>query len=226
MINYGQGLSGWLSQDSSPPQNLNRACTSSSGRSSGKNSFAPSSNTTSRVPGMVFFSHSAHFTSNKMSAVPHTTNVGVYMPPKISVEKNSVNEQRGWTDSLVVVIYLTERCTDPVEALRGALAGFLSRAKEPEIRRIVLTDAHSVVGWEKWREIEERHGLGLLKMALTRISESGRIAPAMIDVYANIVLASMIEIAFMISRSEDSEAEIQRGTLAMNQLLERLLQLS
>jgi hypothetical protein len=34
----------------------------------------------------------------------------------------------------------------------------------------------------------------------------------------------MIEIAFMISHAEDSEAEIQRGTLAMNQLLERLLQ--
>ncbi len=34
----------------------------------------------------------------------------------------------------------------------------------------------------------------------------------------------MIEIAFMISRAEESEAEIQRGTLAMNQLLERLLQ--
>ena len=87
-----------------------------------------------------------------------------------------------------------------------------------------MTDAHSVVGWQKWREIEERYGLGLVKMALRRISESGRIAPTMIDVYAHIILAALIEIAFMISRSEDSEAEIQRGTLAMNQLLERLLQ--
>ncbi len=114
--------------------------------------------------------------------------------------------------------------SDPVEALRVALGGFLRRASEPEIRRIVLTDAHSVVGWEKWREIEERYGLGLLKAALRRISESGRVPPSMVDVYTHIILASMIEIAFMISRSEDSDAEIERGTLAMNQLLERLLQ--
>jgi AcrR family transcriptional regulator len=113
---------------------------------------------------------------------------------------------------------------DPVEALRTALGSFLRRARDQEIRSIVLTDAHSVVGWQKWREIEERYGLGLLKTALARISESGRIAPAMVDVYAHIILASMIEIAFMISRSEDSAAEIERGTLAMNQLLERLLQ--
>jgi len=114
--------------------------------------------------------------------------------------------------------------TDPVEALRAALGGFLRRASEPEVRSIVLTDAHSVVGWQKWREIEERYGLGLLKMALARISESGHISSSMVDIYAHIILASMIEIAFMISRAEDSEAEIDRGTLAMNQLLERLLQ--
>ncbi len=114
--------------------------------------------------------------------------------------------------------------SDPVDALRGALIGFLRRASEPEIRSIVLRDAHSVVGWEKWRDIEERYGLGLLKASLRRISESGRVSSSMIDVYAHILLASMIEIAFMISRSEDSYAEIERGTLAMKQLLDRLLQ--
>jgi len=114
--------------------------------------------------------------------------------------------------------------SDPVEALRAALTVFLLRAREPEVRSVVLTDAHSVVGWQKWREIEERYGLGLLRTALKRISDSGRIAASMVDVYAHIILASSIEIAFMISRAEDAEAEIQRGMLAMNQLLERLLQ--
>jgi AcrR family transcriptional regulator len=113
--------------------------------------------------------------------------------------------------------------SDPVEALGFALTGFLRRASEPEIRSIVLTDAHSVVGWEKWREIEARYGLGLLKTALGRIAESGRISPSMVEVYAHMILASMIEVAFMISRSEDPDAEMERGTRAMKQLLERLL---
>jgi AcrR family transcriptional regulator len=47
--------------------------------------------------------------------------------------------------------------TDPLEALRVAFAAFLELAREPEVRQIVLIDAHSVVGWQKWREIEERH---------------------------------------------------------------------
>src|SRR5262249_29675840 len=56
--------------------------------------------------------------------------------------------------------------TDPVEALCQAFDRFLGMASEAEVRQIVLTDAHSVLGWQKWREIEERYGLGRLKQAL------------------------------------------------------------
>ncbi|HEY6329126.1 MAG TPA: TetR/AcrR family transcriptional regulator, partial [Blastocatellia bacterium] len=55
--------------------------------------------------------------------------------------------------------------TDPVEGLRAACDAFLQLACDPEVRQIILIDAHSVVGWEKWREIEERHGFGRLKQA-------------------------------------------------------------
>ena len=46
---------------------------------------------------------------------------------------------------------------DPVEALGAAFDGFLDMASESQVRQIVLTDAHSVLGWQKWREIEDRH---------------------------------------------------------------------
>lgn len=53
--------------------------------------------------------------------------------------------------------------TDPVEALGAAFDCFLDMASETEVRQIVLTAAHSVVGWQKWREIEDRHGFGRLR---------------------------------------------------------------
>ena len=113
--------------------------------------------------------------------------------------------------------------TDPVEALSAAFDSFLDMASETEVRQIVLTDAHSVLGWQKWREIEERHGFGRLKQALKFIAAAGRIREEMADVFAHILLASLLEVAFVVARSPDPQAAVRTGRKAMKQLLERLL---
>lgn len=113
--------------------------------------------------------------------------------------------------------------TGPVEALGAAFDSFLDMASETEVRQIVLTDAHSVVGWQKWREIEDRHGLGRLKQALKYIAAAGRMREDMIDVFAHILLASLLEVAFMVARSSDPQAAAATGRKAMKELLERLL---
>src|SRR5215472_11351903 len=112
---------------------------------------------------------------------------------------------------------------DPVEALGRAFDNFLDLASEAEVRQIVLTDAHSVVGWQKWRDIEERHGLGRLKQALRTIAASGRLREEMIDVFAHTLLASLIEVAFLVSRSPDPAAAANTGRKAMREILGRLL---
>lgn len=90
--------------------------------------------------------------------------------------------------------------TDLVEALRRGSDSFLGMACEAEVRQIVLTDAHSVLGWQKWREIEGRYGLGRIKLALQASAATGRIREEMVDVYAHILLASLIEVAFLTAR--------------------------
>jgi AcrR family transcriptional regulator len=113
--------------------------------------------------------------------------------------------------------------TNPVEALAIAFGRFLDMASEPEVRQIVLTDAHSAVGWQKWREIEERHGFGRVKQALKFIAAAGGIRDEMVDVFAHILLASLLELAFVVARSSDPEAAAKTGRQAMKQLLEQLL---
>ena len=113
--------------------------------------------------------------------------------------------------------------TDPVEALRLAFDSFLDMACEAEVRQIVLTDAHSVLGWQKWREIEDRYGLGRLKMALKMVAAGGRIREEMVDIYAHILLASLIEVAFLTARSADPVAAAGEGRRAMRELLDRLV---
>lgn len=111
---------------------------------------------------------------------------------------------------------------DPVEALRLAFRSFLDMAREPEVRQIILTDAHSVLGWQKWREIEDRYGLGRLKQALKVIAAMGRIGQDKVDVYAHILLATLIEVAFLVARSPEPTAAINTGRAALDELLERL----
>jgi len=65
--------------------------------------------------------------------------------------------------------------------------------------------------------------LGRLKQALKAIADTGRIRHDMVDVFAHILLASLIEVAFLVARSPDPEAAAKTGRRAMKEFLERLL---
>jgi AcrR family transcriptional regulator len=112
---------------------------------------------------------------------------------------------------------------DPAEALHAAFDAFLDLACDQEVRQIVLIDAHSVVGWQKWREIEERHGFGRLKAGLKVIARAGRMREDMVDIFAHMLLATLIEVAFLIARAPDPQVAARTGRSAMNELLDRLL---
>ena len=60
----------------------------------------------------------------------------------------------------------TAALSSAAEGLRTGCEVFLDLVQENAVRQIVLIDAPSVLGWEKWREIDERYGFGLLKTAL------------------------------------------------------------
>ncbi len=117
---------------------------------------------------------------------------------------------------------------DPIQGLRAAFASFLAAASTPEVRQIILIDAHSVLGWQKWREIEARYGFGLLKEGLRRAAHAGQLgpetlSPETLDLYAHMLLASLIEVAFLIARSPDPARETEQGTAALSRLIDRLL---
>src|SRR5882757_11481098 len=51
----------------------------------------------------------------------------------------------------------------PVAALRAGSLAWIRLAGDPVVRRILLIDAPSVLGWERWREYDEKHVLGAMK---------------------------------------------------------------
>lgn len=113
--------------------------------------------------------------------------------------------------------------TDPVMALRSGCLAWIQLAGDPVVRRIVLIDAPSVVGWHRWREIENRYGLGLLKAALQNVAEAGRFPVERVDMFAHMLLASMNEVALLIAKAEGDAKTITEGETAVADLLRRLL---
>ena len=105
----------------------------------------------------------------------------------------------------------------PAKALRTGCLAWLALAHDPTVRQVVLIDAPSVVGWDAWREIDNRYVLGLLKTALSRATEWER--ADMVDMSAHMLLAMLIEVALLIARSKESATSIQTAQEAVEQFL-------
>jgi AcrR family transcriptional regulator len=88
------------------------------------------------------------------------------------------------------------------ERLDQALAGFLDASLEPEVRRILLIDGPAVLGWEKWREVEARHGLGALKLMLDEGNAEGSLDVADTDAMSHLLLSVIDEAALFIAHAK------------------------
>jgi AcrR family transcriptional regulator len=96
--------------------------------------------------------------------------------------------------------------TDPWEQQRLATGAFLDNCLDPAVQRIALTDAPSVLGLAAWREIEERHGLALVQMALQNLIDHDLIESQPVEPLAHLMLGAFTEAGLLIARAEDREA--------------------
>ena len=63
---------------------------------------------------------------------------------------------------------------DPLEALRRGSAACLAMCRDPTVRQIsLIDDAPAVIGWQRWRDIDEQHAFGLVQAAIAAISTGG-----------------------------------------------------
>jgi AcrR family transcriptional regulator len=108
------------------------------------------------------------------------------------------------------------------DRLHAGCLAWIRLAAEPDVRRIVLIDAPSVVGWRRWREIEEDAPLGLLKGVLELAADEGALDPALVDVYAHMVLATLNELALYVARADDPAGAQRVAQAAVDDYLARL----
>jgi AcrR family transcriptional regulator len=111
---------------------------------------------------------------------------------------------------------------DPVQALRAGFRAWIRLAGDPVVQRILLIDGPSVLGWERWRAMEERHALGLIRVVVQVIANQGRLPREMVGTLAHVLLASVNEVALIVARADDQPSAMQAGTDTIDELLRRL----
>jgi len=101
------------------------------------------------------------------------------------------------------IIARVEGLTDPMEELAVGVRAFLDACGDPTLMRIGLRDAPGVLGWEEWREIGNRHGLGLVTGALGWAMDEGQIARTDVRTLAHLLLAALAEASLLIASADD-----------------------
>ena len=113
--------------------------------------------------------------------------------------------------------------TDPIEALRVACLAWIRQALDPEVQQIVLIDAPAVLGWQRFRELDEQNVLGQIRVALEAAAAIGRVEARHVDVFSHLVLVSVNEAAMLVARSPDPAAAMPGAQDAFEEFLRRLL---
>jgi len=121
------------------------------------------------------------------------------------------------------VIAAAADAAGPVAALRAGSLAWVRIAGDPVVQRILLIDAPSVLGWARWRAMEERHALGLIRATLQAVADGGSLRPDLVDTLAHVLLASVNEVALLVARSDDPDSAMKAGGDAIDELLQRLL---
>jgi AcrR family transcriptional regulator len=108
---------------------------------------------------------------------------------------------------------------DPVAALRKGADAWLEACTEEEARRIVLLDGPAVLGWERWREIGLRHGLGLVEATLTAAVEAGLLARQPVRPLAHVLIGALDEAALYVATARNGKAARREVGAVLDRLL-------
>jgi AcrR family transcriptional regulator len=111
---------------------------------------------------------------------------------------------------------------DPYELLVVGVRSFLDACTDPSFAQIALLDAPTVLGWEAWREIDARHGLGLVTAGLQGAMDAGALRRQDVRPLAHLFLGALGEAAMVIAHAADPVAERAGVELAALSLLEGL----
>jgi AcrR family transcriptional regulator len=107
----------------------------------------------------------------------------------------------------------------PLAALGSGIDQMLDLAVDPGFAQIALIDAPAVLGWQQWREVGWRYGMGLTEQVLGAAVEAGEIGEQPLRPLAHALLGALDEAVLYVARAADQKLAREE----MGAVLERLL---
>jgi AcrR family transcriptional regulator len=111
---------------------------------------------------------------------------------------------------------------DVLEVMKLGARIWLDACAEPAVHRIVLIEAPSVLGWERWREVSMRHGMGMVQALIEDAIATGRIPAQPVAPLAHVLIGALDEAAIYLARSDGSATTRQEVDTLIDRLVDAL----
>ncbi len=115
---------------------------------------------------------------------------------------------------------------DPWQKALGGLRAFLDVLQDPAYRRVVIADGPAVLGYERYREQEERTTFGIVQEIVSSVLASYELEPSMVETFSRVFFGAMSASGVAVSGAEDPRKAGAEVEAAIGYILSGLRQLA
>ena len=112
-----------------------------------------------------------------------------------------------------VVAQATEAEADPWARLERACKAYLDVSLRPDVARILVLDAPSVLGWHQWCEIDKQYGVAMFDKTLRQAMDAGVVAAQPAETLAQVLLGAL-NVAARVAATETEDRDDVWATVA------------
>jgi AcrR family transcriptional regulator len=115
----------------------------------------------------------------------------------------------------------TRAMTDVLDQIAAETLRYLLSATEPSRKRILLIDGPAVIGWQKWREIDDRFFGAGAKAAMTHVLGADASARE-VDAVTHLMMGAVMEACLVCATAPDAKKAARELSAGLRRMLEGL----
>jgi AcrR family transcriptional regulator len=92
---------------------------------------------------------------------------------------------------------------DPWDKAIAGLRAFLGEVQQPSYRRVVIQEGPAVLGYERYREQEERSTFGIVQDIVSSVLASYDLEPTMVETFSRVFFGAMSAAGSAVSMADD-----------------------
>jgi len=123
-------------------------------------------------------------------------------------------------EAMVAIKTAVDGIEDPLTGLEAGSLAWVDYMLAPEARRILLVEAPTVLGWQRWRTLDEQHAFQLLRAGLGEAMAAGAVRfEAGAEALAVLLNGAMNALVLRLG-PDAKAAEVAVGRTAIRQMLQ------